>query len=77
MLLWRDYLHNVEKEIGKAGFVSWRNKTNGWHDSWNMNVDPVESNDIDWHNSYNINILGKNTSTNPDGRAEIYSINFS
>lgn len=59
MLLWRDYLHNVEKEIGKAGFVSWRNKTNGWHDSWNMNVDPVESNDIDWHNSYNINILEK------------------
>lgn len=59
MLLWRDYIHEVEKTIGKAGFVAWRNKTNGWHDSWNMNIDPVDSKDIDWHNSYNINILEK------------------
>lgn len=55
MLLWRDYLHGVEKEIGKAGFVAWRNKTNGWQDSWNMSIDPVDSKDTDWLNSYNIN----------------------
>lgn len=59
MLLWRDYLHGVEKNVGKAGFVAWRNKTNGWHDSWNMNIDPIDSKDVDWHNSYNINILEK------------------
>lgn len=60
MLLWRNYLHGVEKEVGKAGFVSWRNKTRGWHDSWNINMDPADAKDIDWHNSYNINLFGKN-----------------
>ena len=59
MLLWRDYLHEVESKVGKAGFVAWRNKTNGWHDSWNMNIDPADNKDVDWHNSYNINILEK------------------
>lgn len=59
MLLWRDYLHEVESKVGKAGFVAWRNKTNGWHDSWNMNMDPTENKDIDWDNSYNINVLEK------------------
>lgn len=54
--LWRKYLHEVENKIGKAGFVSWRNKTKGWHDSWNINIDPANSVDIDWDNSYNINI---------------------
>ena len=59
ILLWTTYLHTVEDKIGKAKFVAWRNKTNGWHDSWNINIDPANAEDIDWHNSYNINILEK------------------
>lgn len=43
MLLWRDYLHGVEKKIGKVSFVAWRNKLNGWHDSWNMSIDSINS----------------------------------
>ncbi len=59
MLLWRKYLHEVEKKVGKAKFVAWRNKTCGWQDSWNINIDPEQVGNVDWHNSYNINILEK------------------
>ena len=59
MLLWREYIHTIEKNIGRAGFVSWRNKTNGWHDSYNMNIDPIDSENTDLHNSYNINTSEK------------------
>lgn len=59
MRLWRDYLHDVETITGPAGFVSWRNKTAGWHDSWSICADPADNKDIDWHNSYNINVMEK------------------
>lgn len=36
MLLWNQYLREVEKQIGKVSYVSWRNKQTGWHDSYNM-----------------------------------------
>ena len=55
MLLWRNYLHEIESAIGKANFVSWRNKTGGWHDSWNINIDSVSSENVDCDNFYDIN----------------------
>lgn len=36
MLMWNKYLAEVEKKVGKALYVSWRNKLTGWHDSYNM-----------------------------------------
>lgn len=59
-LLWNKYIGEVEKITGQPQFVSWRNKTDGWQDSWSINVDPIDSSSTsDWHNSYNINVLGK------------------
>lgn len=56
--LWDAYMADVERKIGPVKFVSWRNKSTGWHDSWNVNADisekPLES--IDWHDSYNLSI---------------------
>lgn len=37
-LVWDKYLKDVEKRIGKVASVSWRDKTNGWHDSWAMTL---------------------------------------
>ena len=31
---WWKYLEYIEKKIGKISSISWRNKFNGWHDSW-------------------------------------------
>lgn len=40
MLMWQKYLESVEKKIGKATYVTWRNKHDyGWHDSWLMGID--------------------------------------
>lgn len=39
MLAWRKYLQIVEKETGPVIYASWRNKFNGWHDSWAMAID--------------------------------------
>lgn len=38
MLLWNKYIKWAEKKIGKIKSVSWRNKQNGWHDSWVMSL---------------------------------------
>lgn len=38
MNLWTKYSNEVEKVTGKIVDVSWRNKTNGWHDSWDINI---------------------------------------
>ena len=38
MWLWKKYIKEVEKKIGKAKSVSWRNKKNGWHDSWAFEI---------------------------------------
>ena len=56
MLLWRDYLHGVEQKIGKPVYVAWRNKTNGWHDSWNMSIDPEDDNNINSNDFYSVGI---------------------
>lgn len=44
MFLWNQYLREVEKQIGKASCVSWRNKQTGWHDSWNMCLGEISEN---------------------------------
>lgn len=36
MLMWQQYLKEVEAQIGEVGNVSWRSKETGWHDSWVM-----------------------------------------
>ena len=36
MHLWKQYLHEVEKQIGKVSYVAWRDKQTGWHDSWSV-----------------------------------------
>lgn len=53
LLLWNKYLSEVEAKIGDATFVSWRNKTTGWQDSWAMCAD-TDPESLDWHNSYNL-----------------------
>lgn len=32
--LWLSYCTEIEHKIGKLTYVSWRNKSSGWHDSW-------------------------------------------
>lgn len=38
MFLWDKYSKDVQKVIGGIVTVLWRNKTNGWHDSWDLNI---------------------------------------
>lgn len=38
MLAWRYYLATVEQKTGEVLTASWRNKSTGWHDSWNMSI---------------------------------------
>lgn len=60
MWLWRKYVVEVEKKIGKITYVSWRNKFTGWHDSWAMSIDGEKTGEkVNWHDSYNILIRGK------------------
>ena len=35
-LVWDKYVSEVENQIGKVTYASWRNKQSGWHDSWGM-----------------------------------------
>jgi ferredoxin len=60
MWLWRKYVAEVEKKIGKITYASWRNKFTGWHDSWAMSMDGEKTGEkVDWHDSYNMLIRGK------------------
>lgn len=60
MNAWKKYVDFVEKKTGKITYASWRNKYNGWHDSWAMGIDGEEHGEkIDWHDSYNMLIRGK------------------
>ncbi|MDE6649567.1 MAG: Coenzyme F420 hydrogenase/dehydrogenase, beta subunit C-terminal domain [Muribaculaceae bacterium] len=58
LLLWNKYLSEVESKIGESSFVSWRNKTMGWQDSWAICAD-FDEESLDWHDSYNLSIKGK------------------
>lgn len=60
MWLWNKYVAEVEKEIGKITYASWRNKFTGWHDSWAMSIDGEKTSEkLDWHDSYNMLIRGE------------------
>lgn len=56
LLLWDKYLSEVEAKIGKATFVSWRDKSTGWHDSWAVCADNAD-NQLDWYISYSLKIF--------------------
>lgn len=51
----------LEPKIGEVTYASWRNKFEyGWHDSWLMGIDGVNtSKPVDWNESYNLLIRGK------------------
>lgn len=55
-LLWNKYKKWAEGKVGNLTFVSWRNKWNGWHDSWAMGISGSQ---YDWHDSYNMLIGGE------------------
>lgn len=58
--VWDKYLAEVENQTGKVVYASWRNKSNGWHDSWAVGMVGAEKCEkIDWHDSYNLLIRGK------------------
>jgi len=38
MNMWKKYTGMVEQKTGKITAASWRNKRNGWHDSWAMDI---------------------------------------
>lgn len=62
MLMWNKYLKEVEKEVGKVVYASWRNKFTGWHDSWAMAIDGERVGEkVNWHDSYNMLIRGRKT----------------
>lgn len=59
-LLWTKYLKGLKEKIGEIKFISWRNKSIGWHDSWSINADKLNNGEsMDWHDSYNLKIRGK------------------
>lgn len=54
-LIWDKYKGEAEKKVGELTYVSWRNKFNGWHDSWWMAMDGEKMGEpVDWHRSYNL-----------------------
>lgn len=60
-LVWKKYIKEKEKQLGDIDYVAWRNKLNGWHDSWAMVLDgkDTKSDYVDWHDSYNLLIREK------------------
>lgn len=62
MNLWRKYSKIVEKKTGEFVEVSWRNKTYGRYDSWDMNIHGKKREEtVNWHDSYNLLIKGEKT----------------
>lgn len=55
-LVWKKYIKEKEKQLGTIDFVAWRNKLNGWHDSWAMVLDGKEmkGESVDWYDSRNL-----------------------
>lgn len=45
---WHKYLDAVEKETGNPEGVLWRDKENGWHDSWVMKVKGAKTSFASW-----------------------------
>ena len=63
MHAWKAYIKMLEPMIGEVTYASWRNKFEyGWHDSWIMGIDGVNtSKPVDWHDSYNLILREKKT----------------
>lgn len=63
MHAWKAYVKMLEPKIGNVTYASWRNKFEyGWHDSWVMGVDGVNtSKPVNWHDSYDLLIKEKKT----------------
>lgn len=59
--IWDKYISEKKQELGDIEYVAWRNKLNGWHDSWAMVLDGKEEKgeSVDWQDSYNLLIRGK------------------
>lgn len=54
MLVWDKYVKWAEAKVGKLTYVSWRNKFTGWHDSWAMSIDGINTAEPeDYNSSYN------------------------
>lgn len=64
--VWQKYIGERQRQLGQIEYVSWRNKQNGWHDSWAMALDGTTANGecIDWHDSYNLLIREKKSYIN-------------
>lgn len=59
-LLWDKYITELEPQIGKIVYASWRNKQAGWQDSWITGVDgDKQGSSVNWHDSYNMIIRGE------------------
>ena len=43
IFLWNKYIAAIEMKIGHQTSVSWRNKSDGWQDSWNIVVENKEN----------------------------------
>ena len=56
MLMWKKYIKEVKKTIGKITYLSWRNKVINCHDMKTMIIDNEK---IDWHDSYNLLVKGE------------------
>lgn len=39
MMMWKQYITELENKIGKFDNIIWRDKETGWHDSWVMKVE--------------------------------------
>lgn len=53
MLVWDKYVKWAEAKVGKLTYVSWRNKFTGWHDSWAMSIDGIDTAEAeDWNRPY-------------------------
>ena len=79
MLAWKAYIKMLEPKIGEVTYASWRNKFEyGWHDSWLMGVDGVNTSiPVDWRESYDLLLREKKPLYSPECHKEIYSIGFS
>ena len=61
-LIWDKYIAEKEKTLGKIIYASWRNKQNGWHDSWAIGLDGANNGEaINWHAPYETLIKEKKT----------------
>lgn len=51
MLVWDKYVKWAETKVGKLTYVSWRNKFTGWHDSWAMSIDGINTEKLENRNN--------------------------